>query len=505
MIRIFPQHREPVTALRPRLGAAALLLLAACGGSTDAATLRAAPVVDAGGVVLTGARLVHFLESQPQRSTRESSAFVVSTWIDYALVAKAIADHRAFTDSALVDAVIWPDAARAALDDFRRQMALKRPPFPDELLDSVYNNGEARALQHILVRLAPNAPKPVVDSAVVKLRRIAERVGASERARREKQKGETFADIARATSEDLNAKDGGYFPAAPRGALPPAFEELGWKMAPGEIRGILRTPVGLHLVRRPPLDEVRPQIRAWAVARSNQRADSLFADSLSRTLGSKPAADAAARTRRVLTDPYEVDPNAAPLVTWQGGELTEEQLRRWLSAVNARELITLRAQGDAPLERFLHALGESEMGLRASPAKGNAITPQARKALVTQYTASIPVLTETVGKQGADPAAQADAMMQHFIDGTLQYRPLPGALGFALRRLYPVKIDSVKVAEVLAQVQQVQDDSARARRRRRAEAGITDSAADRPDSTRPTPVPEVGKVPAVPVPGAPHR
>jgi parvulin-like peptidyl-prolyl isomerase len=82
--------------------------------------------------------------------------------------------------------------------------------------------------------------------------------------------GADFAELARAHSQDAETAprggDTGFFR---RGQMVPAFEEVAFALAPGEVSDMVETPFGVHILRleerRPerllPLDEIREKLR----------------------------------------------------------------------------------------------------------------------------------------------------------------------------------------------------------------------------------------------------
>ncbi|MBN1652473.1 MAG: peptidylprolyl isomerase [Deltaproteobacteria bacterium] len=104
---------------------------------------------------------------------------------------------------------------------------------------------KARA-RHVLIRYreAKNATKEITRS-----REEAEKL-AEEIYRKVKGKEAEFADVARLYSEDSSAKRGGDIGAAARGQLALPFEEALFSMSPGEIRGVVETEYGFHIIQR---------------------------------------------------------------------------------------------------------------------------------------------------------------------------------------------------------------------------------------------------------------
>src|SRR5207245_5604428 len=97
------------------------------------------------------------------------------------------------------------------------------------------------------------------------------------------QRGANFARLASRYSEDPGSKArGGYLPATPRGQFVPAFDSAAWTLPAGAMSGLVRTSYGFHIIRRPPLAEVRDSFRADLENSRTARFDSLYLDSLAK-------------------------------------------------------------------------------------------------------------------------------------------------------------------------------------------------------------------------------
>jgi peptidyl-prolyl cis-trans isomerase D len=136
---------------------------------------------------------------------------------------------------------------------------------------------------HILIAVKPDGGASA--DAVAKAR--AETITA-----RAKVAGADFAKLANENTDDPSGKtSGGQLPPFSHGQMPPEFEQAAFSMAPGEIRGPVKTQFGYHVIklvsktpsRTRTFEEVRPSL----VAELSERQASAEADRLSKELGEK--------------------------------------------------------------------------------------------------------------------------------------------------------------------------------------------------------------------------
>jgi len=124
-----------------------------------------------------------------------------------------------------------------------------------------FNMPEQVTAAHILVSVKPDSG-PEAEAAA---RKKAEDLAAKAKS------GADFAKLADENTDDPSGKgQGGKLPPFSRGQMVPEFEEAAFAMAPGEIRGPIKTQFGYHIIkliektsaRTRPLEEVRSQIAA---------------------------------------------------------------------------------------------------------------------------------------------------------------------------------------------------------------------------------------------------
>lgn len=131
-----------------------------------------------------------------------------------------------------------------------------------------FSHPEEVRLRHILLKLEPGFKEEVFEEKKRALQEILEKV----------RKGEDFAALARAHSEDATAIRGGDLGYVKRGELVPEVESAAFALKPGEVSDIVSSPFGLHILkaedvraaRQDALDEVKERIRE-GIAREKAR------------------------------------------------------------------------------------------------------------------------------------------------------------------------------------------------------------------------------------------
>jgi hypothetical protein len=411
-----------------------LALLAACAGDMDPAAARTATVVTADEATLDGATLEKWLLAAPIEPSEASAAILLSTWVDGALLGTALRANDSLVDSAVVAEAVRPDAVRGTILDHLVMRARAMPPITDATADSVARLGEVRVMQNILFRVAPDADSLAVRRQVQRAQAVAARLVA----------GESFAELARTVSEDSSsASNGGFVGPLTREMLPnDRFGQAAWSLAPGETSGLVGSPAGVHLLRRASVEESRPGMKAWLAPRLARRADSLWIDSLSTAKQLTIAQGAQDRVRQMAREPLVTD-EGGPLATWTGGTLTPASVRVWIGMLPPLDRSGLVDAADSAATLFLREIAQRELVLAEIAGGQDALSPRAWAALAPQYREAIAVISQAyrpVLTEGTISAA-ASTFVTRVTDGTLQYRPLPGALATILRTRTKVTVD----------------------------------------------------------------
>ena len=129
---------------------------------------------------------------------------------------------------------------------------------------------EKREVSHILTAVPPDAGADLVEQARERLVALRSRIDV----------GESFADLARAHSDDPgSAVSGGALGFIERGIMVPAFEDAAFALVPGQVSDPVKSSYGWHLIkvtsvqesRGAAFEEVRDQVLVQYQAREAER------------------------------------------------------------------------------------------------------------------------------------------------------------------------------------------------------------------------------------------
>ena len=425
---------------------ALLVALTGCSGFKDVFSAHADAAAEVEGQKLTPERLAQIMTtSKGVRPTRESANFVANVWTDYTLFGQAVANGKLPVDSASIAQVVWPQVAELTGTHWHDTLMARRSAVPANAADSVYRGNEVRILQHILYRVPPNAVPEVRNAARKKAEGTLARI----------RQGADFGQVASKVSEDPGSKlDKGFLPPSPRGRFVPAFDSAGWALAPGATSGIVETPFGYHIIKRPSADVVRDRLTSYLAQNAGTRLDSIYMDSLALQNNIKVEKDAASAMRAAAEDPDKARKSDKRLASFKGGELTVKEFMRWIQALPPQYATQLRQADDTMLVRFAKVLSQNVLLLRQADSAKIRITPAEWKSMVDGYRGQIDTLRAEMGLDTAAmfdstvsatdrnkvAAVKVDQYFNRLAGGRSRLRPIPAALSTLLRDRASYKI-----------------------------------------------------------------
>ncbi len=192
--------------------------------------------------------------------------------------------------------------------------ASKDLPTPtDEQLKQYYEQNKARYVQagrvnisHILVTLPAGASDSEREAAQTKARELAEKAQADK---------ESFADLARAHSQDEgSAREGGELGWISKGSWPSVLENAVFALKKGDVSGVIEGPNGFHIFKS---NEVQPE-----QGESFEQARSKVQDEVRKQLASERFADMASKLTNLV---YENEDNLEAAANALGLTLKQAQ------------------------------------------------------------------------------------------------------------------------------------------------------------------------------------
>ncbi len=441
-----------------------VFVVAGCSALRDAFSAHAQVAGTAAGQTLTVEHLASLVGHAQRIPIRpDVLTGVANIYLDYAVFATELGRGRDLHDSALVLAAQWPVAAQLKWERYHNQLIATRGKLTPAQADSAFEAGTVRLFQHILIRI-PQSAVPMVEQQKEKQAAALLRQAAAQR-------GFNFAQLARRYSEDPGSKTkGGYLPATPRGQFVPAFDSAAWTLPPGAMTAVVRTPFGFHIIRRPPLAEVRDSFRADLETSRSAQIDSLYLDSLAKQRQLKIASGAPALARQAVPQIASARSDSRPLATYKGGTFEVKDLARWLLALDPNDVRGISTASDDQLNQFLKVLAQREMLLVEVDKAGVQLTPGDWQRLRAEHDSGVARLEGLLGvsaqmlkDSAATPAARVQLAMAHvdrYLDQAVTqnrapFFPVPPFLAGALRQCQPWSLNEAGIARAAESAQTI--------------------------------------------------
>lgn len=423
----------------------AILAAAGCSGRLGVEEAREASVITVNGVSLDGATLERVLMATPDIAggpSQQSAALVLTAFVDGVALRQAILRGDSLTDSLAIREAVLPDAIRGSILEFLQARAAAQPAPTDAQADSLGRLGGVRVFQHILFRVPNRLDTAATNPIVARAAQVQSEAATT---------GADFAAIARRVSEDTStARSGGFLPAMERHNLPPGrMADVAWRLAPGDVSMLVASEAGVHILRRATGAESREGLRAWLAPVLARQADSMWVDSLALAKGLAIAEDAASRLREMGKEPF-TGGGSEPLAVWQGGDLSADETRMWISVLPLTERAGIPEAPDSALVLLVEQFSERELVAEAAGIT-DPVSPRAWAALAPQFRASVTGVVEQNRDLLARPDSNA-ALREYLVaisTGERPYRPLPSGLGGVLRRSLDVEINERALESII--------------------------------------------------------
>jgi len=438
-----------------------VLAIMGCGPLRDAFSPRAEVIARANDQTLSVERVAGWAGSSKQVPLEALALSRLShVWVDYALFAQALAAGKDLRDSATMTAAMWPIVSQLKWERLHDRLVSQGDLTPQQV-DSVYAAGQLRIFQHILIQVPPNST-PDVEA---QKRHKAEQLLPQAR-----NAGTRFGQLASANSDDPGSKvQGGTLGLTARGQFVPAFEDAAWQLKPGEVSGVVKSPFGFHIIRRPPLTEVRESFRSGVQERIAGRTDSLYLDSLAVKKKIEPVSRAPEYVRAAMQDLEAARTSNRVLVDYRGGSLRVKNLVRWLSALDPQVAQALPQASDDQIRQFLKAIAQRDLLIQQADSAKVMLTPQDWQQIRAEHDSAIMMLGSILNispQMLRDSASSqqertniAMARVNDYVDRVLQGRarffPVPPFLGETLREKARWSVDEAGVRRAVERAQEI--------------------------------------------------
>jgi len=430
--------------------------LYACGddGST---------VARGAGQVLTVEETVALLMNESLPNDHDVTFTVADLWLDYVLLAQAMADDptlRQLDLSGIVDQQIDQELI-LALRDLTVQPDTVITDAQLEARFAEVTPGARVRVRHILFGYPESATSAQRDSVHALAGGIAQRIRA----------GGSFDQAAREHSIDQgSAAEGGDLGWFGQGELVATLEEAVFALAPGQVSDPVESVLGLHLLRVddreiPTFDDTREEVRAFMLQERTQDAEATLIKSVEDGANVQVESGAATLVRSAAEDPgmrMSKRARARALVRYRGGTFTAGELLNFMQSRTPEFRFQIYGASDEAIEqnllvglaqRELLVLRAREMGIEIPAARRDALQQELRERL-TDAARELDLAAVSGGSGESARAArkqQVEVVLRDMLSGLRDVMPL-GSFSFVLRDEYSGQVFFTGVERVVERI-----------------------------------------------------
>ena len=247
----------------------------------------------------------------------------------------------------------------------------------------------------------------------------------------------------------------------------PEFKDAAWSLGPGEITEVVRSSYGFHVIRRPPLREVRDPFRVGVEERMQVRFDSLYLDSLAQRRGVEVKQDAAPIARQAIQNLNASWGDNRTLVTYRGGAFRVSDLTRWLHALEPQYAQGLSNATDEQIRDFLTLLTQRTLLIWQADSAGVGLGAEEWAQIRAQHDSALRLLQTALNVSAqalADSAADAGSRrriafarvndyLERVLNNRAQFVPVPPFLAASLRSLAEWEVSAAGVTQALSRAE----------------------------------------------------
>ena len=459
--------------LKPHLGlsvapataacTAVALLLTACGPLRDATRAHVETAARAAGRDLAVEQLAGWFAVSRSLPVRPDVVErVAHMWVDFVLLAARVAEGDSLTDSTRVLAARWPDVRRLVVGRFHDGLVAQRVRLDSAQLDSTFAAGTWRYVRHVLLRVTPGLSPDQVAAKQRQAEAIRARLVA----------GGSWSQANAANEDSVARRQGGELGVLARGDAPGPFEEVVFRLEPGELGPVTATPLGYHVIGRPRLSEVRSGFRTGVTQRLVAQLDSAFVSEVEQRRGLAVRSNASGLVQRAAASPLLFRMTDQTVAGFAGGRLTAGDVLRWLEVLPPDMADRIAAAPSQDVRRLVESIAREAMLFAEATEAGVRLTPEEYASLrdavageVATVRSALELDSADVGGSADPVKAKVDAYFNVIINNLERLEPVPRFLADQLRseaeaRVYPA---GVSRAYALAGARRAAVDSAAGR------------------------------------------
>jgi hypothetical protein len=427
------------------------MLAGGCGGFDEALTGHSRPAAEAAGYRLSADNLGRLMAASPMPDSALTAYWAGELgrlWADYVILAALYQDPdttRSVDYSTLLEDGRY--LAALAVSRYRDSVVMVgSEPSEEELREyfDVRHPFTRLDVRRLVLIVPEDAPGDVRDSLFAEAGTIRERLVG----------GADFVEVARELSDEPAQARGQVLSYQGHDDFPDAADSIVFELRPGEISPVIAAGSEILVYRiegrrTPDYEMARDQLyRLVLEERTAKRQDSVLealVDDSHRAI-MQGAVELAGQVARDPSLAAERIPGGMILVTWDGGDLSVEELRDLFLV--RRDMQDVFAQAtDDELTDYLLRLAGDEILITAAARSGMAATAAEKEelsAVLADQLARVAARYELTTEAVTDPVYDLEEQAVWFLQGVMQRsRAIPwlGEFRVVLDPVFPVRVD----------------------------------------------------------------
>ncbi|MEZ4416403.1 MAG: peptidylprolyl isomerase [Gemmatimonadota bacterium] len=397
-----------------RLASVGLLALAGCAQGSDA------PVARVGTWALSQERLTDLLLlAQPLPLDSVTVAGLVDHWVAMSALAQRMAEGVDLDAPELVDASLWLERREAVLAAERTARLGVAASVSVASASREFAADSLVLLAHVLRRTTPATSEAERQLQKRTAQEILERLRA----------GGGWPEAVARSEDDETRDDLGLLGLVRREDLPQPLAIAASGLQPGQVSSVVESAQGFHVLYRPRFSEVEslyPRLLSERrLAGLDQAANRALLDSLNLEVGAR-----AMEVVRALAGSPTPEGGSEPVLSWQGGRLSEDVVARHVAALPPDARARLRDADADAIRVFLDELVAREARLAGAARAGIDVDSETREALRAMHRRDVSEWHAALtGRSGAMPGPQdLDRYMEDLVARRVPLQPVPPLL-----------------------------------------------------------------------------